>query len=162
MVSDDSKVSTADTATTEVQPAAPEMPKIELKMIIPLVVMLGSKYFIDMTKQESIDNVRVACVCSFVLVASVYFMLYKKIEGKTDTGDIWVPPKAVPSLFSAPTKVAQSLKFSQPSLVLAFKMLWLETAKYMFSIYLIPTEHSCRPNLPHSRRALTNSMRWLS
>lgn len=78
------------------------MPKLELKMILPIIVIFGSKY-IDLKQEENVNYVRIAAGSSLALVLSVYFILYKMVEGKGDKTQIYVPPKAAPSLpFAAP------------------------------------------------------------
>ena len=81
---------------------APAMPKLELKMVLPLIVIFGSKY-IDLKEEQNVNYVRIAAGTSLALALSVYFILYKMIEGKGDKSKIYVPPKPAPSLpFMAP------------------------------------------------------------
>lgn len=96
----DTTDATATTSNTEKE--QPPMPKLELKMFLPLIVIFGSKY-IDLKREENVNYVRIAAGSSLALMLSVFFILYKMIEGKGDKTKIYVPPKPAFSMpFSPP------------------------------------------------------------
>jgi hypothetical protein len=94
---------TSDTSQDEPQPNAPEMPKIELKMVLPLIIMMFQNKIIDLKVPDNVDKLRMAMITSVVAVYSVYFILYMIIKNRKNSTEIWVPPKPTPAMpFSPP------------------------------------------------------------
>lgn len=77
--------------------AAPEAPKMDLKMIVLPALFLLQKQ-IDMKDPTIINYARIALVTVAVIGAGTYFMLMKMADGKKDTKPVWIPPKAPPSI----------------------------------------------------------------
>lgn len=94
----------ADSATDakEVEEKMPEMPKLELKTLAPLLILFGSRY-IDLKQDENVHMVRIGLATSLAIVLSVYFFIWQWIKMKKNTQEIWVPPKPLPTMpFSPP------------------------------------------------------------
>jgi hypothetical protein len=93
----------ADPATdTKEEEKMPEMPKLELKTLAPLLILFGSRY-IDLKQDENVHMVIIGLATSAAIVLSVYFFIWQWIKMKKSTQEIWVPPKALPTMpFSPP------------------------------------------------------------
>merc|ERR1711924_229870 len=74
----------AGTVAADAAPA-PEMPKMTMSQILPLVVMLGMNQF-DVEKEGYTKHVEVAYILVTVALSGVLFMVYQKIQAVPDGG----------------------------------------------------------------------------
>ena len=82
--------------------AAPPMPKLELKMIVPFALLFLTRQ-LDMKDPQIISYCQMGLGCSLVLVLTIYFYVWNRIQSQKDITSIWVPPKPAPAMpFSPP------------------------------------------------------------
>jgi len=77
--------------------AAQPAPKFDIKMLILPAVMFFSKK-IDFKDPQIIQITQAAFTAVLVILLSLYYFAYTRIQSKKDLKKIWVPPKPKPSL----------------------------------------------------------------
>lgn len=76
---------------------APEMPKIELKMMVLPVLFLLQKQ-IDLKDPVILNYVHIGLASSTFIALGTYFFIYQAIKSKNNQKKIWIPPKPIPSI----------------------------------------------------------------
>jgi hypothetical protein len=97
--------------------AAPETPKMDLKMMVLPVLFLLQKQ-IDMKDPQVINYARIGLATAALLAAGAYFMIWKMVENNKDKKTVWIPPKAPPSIpfLSPPAEPAKPEDYTKTTI----------------------------------------------
>lgn len=76
--------------------AAPETPKMSLKMLVmPAMFFLSKK--VDLKDPEVLQIARIGFIGSVLMLSLMYGYIYMKIQSSTDNKEVWFPPAPSPS-----------------------------------------------------------------
>jgi Phosphate transport (Pho88) len=84
--------------STDIPAPEPPTPKLELKMLILPAVLFFSNKYVDFKNEATVLIFQQVLIAVGVVMASVYYYIYTRINGNKDARDIWVPPKPKPQL----------------------------------------------------------------